>query len=431
MTDPVVISGLAVETPGGVETPADLWQALCDERELLSPFPRDRGWPLDDLLSLPEEDGWMKVPDSGGFLDGAARFDPPFFGITHREAMVMHPQQRVAMRVAWKALENAGINPASVEGEFGGCYLGMSMTEYGTRTAVADDYTGHRTVGMGQLGGAGRISHSLGLTGPSMVIDSACGSSLTALQLATNAIATDECEWALAGAVCVLGSPAAFFEFARLHALSDDGHCRAFADDASGTVWGEGAAIVLVERESRARQLGHRIYGRIMAVRTNHNGKGRPILVPRARAQEQLVRKTLDAADIDPADVGMIEGHGTATQAGDPAELISLFKTYGAAGSQALLGSIKSNAGHAQAAAGMLGLSKVLLAGQHGLIPPTLFSDNPTKRLDWDRTGIRLAGKLTEWTPKNGVRYGVASSFGAGGANAHAIIAMPAASVTP
>jgi mycobactin polyketide synthetase MbtC len=426
--DPVVISGMAVELPGGVDTPSALWSALAEWRELLGPFPRDRGWKVDELLSLSETEGWGRVCDSGGFLDGAAKFDPPFFGITHREAIVMHPQQRVAMRLAWKALENSGINPGSLAGEFGGCYVGMSMTEYGPRTTTLDAYTGHRTVGMGQLGGAARISHSLGLTGPSISLDSACGSSLTAVQLAANAIAMDECEWALAGAVCVLGEPSAFYEFAKLNALSDDGHCRAYADDASGTVWGEGAGMVLVERESRARQLGHRVYGRILAVRTNHNGKGKPILVPRVRAQAQVVQKTIDAAGIDPAGVGMIEGHGTATLAGDPVELLALFKTYGAAGCQALLGSIKSNAGHAQAAAGILGLIKVLLAGQHGHIPPTLFADNPTTKLPWDMTGIRLATKLHPWDPKDGIRYGSVSSFGAGGANAHAIIAMPESS---
>jgi mycobactin polyketide synthetase MbtC len=279
---------------------------------------------------------------------------------------------------------------------------------------------------MGQLGGAARISHCLGLTGPSMVVDSACASSLTAVQLAANAVQLDECDWAIAGAVCVLGEPSAFYEFSRLHALSADGHCRAYSDDATGTVWGEGAGMVVVERESRARQLGHRIYGRILAIRTNHNGKGKPILVPRTRAQAQLVSKTLDAAGIEAADIGMIEGHGTATLAGDPQELTALFNTYGEAGCEALLGSIKSNVGHAQAASGMLGLIKLLLAGQHGHIPPTLFSDNPTKTVDWESTGLRLATKLHPWEPKDGVRYGAASSFGAGGANAHAIVAMPA-----
>ena len=424
--DPIVISGIAVEAPGGIDTPSALWSALTDARELIGPFPRDRGWRIDDLLSLHHMDGWGHVRDAGGFLDGAAAFDPSFFGITQREARVMHPQQRVALRVAWKALENSGINPGTLAGAEGGCFIGMSVMEYGPHSATADDYSGHRIVGVGQLGGAGRISHCIGLTGPSMAVDSACASSLTALQLATTSVQTGECEWALAGAACVMGSPAAFYEFARLNALSDDGHCRAYSDDASGTVWGEGAGMVLVERESRARQLGHRIYGRILAVRTNHNGKGKPILVPRERAQEQLMRKTIDAAGIDPADVGMIEGHGTATAAGDPVELLALFKTYGASGCGALLGSLKSNVGHAQAASGILGLIKLLLAGQHGQIPPTLFADNPNKLLDWDLTGLRLATKLHEWEPRDGVRYGAVSSFGAGGANAHAIIAMPA-----
>lgn len=426
MTDPVVISGMAVEAPGGIDGPAALWSALTEARELLTPFPRDRGWPLDDLLSVSRLDGWGSVCDAGGFLTGATRFDPTFFGVTEREARVMHPQQRVAMRVAWRALENSGINPAAVAGEEGGCFVGMSMTEYGPRTTQADEYSGYRTVGMGQLGGAGRISHSLGLAGPSISVDSACASSLTALHLAATAIQLDECEWALAGGACVVGAPTAFYEFARLNALSDDGHCRAYADDATGTVWGEGAGMVLVERESRARRLGHRIYGRILASRTNHNGKGKPILVPRVRAQEQLIRKTLDAAGVDARDVGMIEGHGTATPAGDPVELLALFKTYGAAGSTALLGSIKSNCGHAQAASGILGLIKLLLAGRHGYIPPTLFSDNPTRKLDWDLVGLRLATKLHRWQPNGGARYGAVSSFGAGGANAHAIIAMPA-----
>ncbi|VBA41379.1 Putative inactive phenolphthiocerol synthesis polyketide synthase type I Pks15 [Mycobacterium innocens] len=423
--DPIVISGMAVEAPGGIDTPSALWSALTEAKELIAPFPRDRGWPLDELQSLSRLDGWGHVCDAGGFLDGAGTFDPTCFGITHREAIAMHPQQRVVLRVAWKALENAGINPGALEGADVGCFVGMSQTEYGPRVATVDAYSGHRLVGMGQLGGAGRISHCLGLIGPSIAIDSACASSLTALQLAATSVQTGECEWALAGAVCVMGSPAAFYEFARLHALSDDGHCRAYSDDATGTVWGEGAGMVLVERESRARKLGHRIFGRILAVRTNHNGKGKPILIPRVRAQEQLMRKTIAAAGIDPVDVGMIEGHGTATPAGDPVELLALFRTYGALGSEALVGSVKSNAGHAQAASGVLGLIKLLLAGAHGQIPPTLFSDNPTKKLDWDMTGLRLATKLHQWKPKRGVRYGAVSSFGAGGANAHAIIAMP------
>ncbi|OBA58112.1 beta-ketoacyl synthase [Mycobacterium sp. 1100029.7] len=420
---------MGVEAPGGIDSPAGLWSALAESRELIGTIPRDRGWPVEDLLSVSRLDGWGQVCDAGGFLDGAALFDPSFFGITQREAVVMHPQQRVAMRVAWKALESAGFNPATLAGAEGGCFVGISPYAYGPPGTRADTYSGHRVVGVGQLGAAARISHCLGLTGPSMCVDSACASSLTALHAAAAAVRADECDWALAGGVCVMGSPLAFYEFARLNALSEDGHCRAYSDHATGTVWSEAAGMVLVERETRARQLGHRIYGHILAVRTNHNGSGQPILVPRASAQEQLIHKTLGAANMDPADVGMIEGHGTATRAGDPAELNALFRTYGTSGAEVLLGSIKSNAGHAQAAAGILGLIKVLLAGQHGHIPPTLFADNPTKKVDWELTGVRLATKLSPWEPKNGIRYGAVSSFGAGGANAHAIIAMPADSL--
>ena len=423
--DPIVISGLAVEAPGGIDSPKALWAALADSKELIGPFPRDRGWPVDHLLSLSRQDGWGPVCDAGGFLDGAATFDPVFFGITQRDATAMHPQQRVALRVAWKTLESSGINPGELDREDGGCFVGMSMTEYGGRTATADDYTGHRIVNLGQLGAADRISHCLGLIGPSVSIDSACASGLTALGLAVAAVRADECEWALAGAACVMGAPTAFYEFAKLNGLSEDGHCRAYSDAATGTVWGEGAGMVLVERESRARRLGHRIYGQILAVRTNHNGKGGPILVPRIRAQQELIRKTLDIAGIDPVDVGMIEGHGTATPVGDPLELIALHRTYGAMGSKALLGSIKSNAGHAQAAAGILGLIKLLLAGRHGHIPPTLFAENPNQRVDWSQTDLQLATKLHPWEAKEGIRYGAVSSFGAGGANAHAIVAMP------
>lgn len=426
--DPIVITGMAVEAPGGIDTPAALWTALTESRELLGPFPGNRGWAVDDLLSISRLDGYQRVCNAGGFLIDAATFDPPFFGITHREAKAMHPQQRVAMRVAWKALENSGINPAELEGAEGGCFVGMSQSEYGRRTSTADDYTGHRTVGMGQLGAAGRISHNLGLIGPSIALDTACASSLTALQMAATAVRDDECEWALAGAACVMGEPTPFLEFARLHALADDGHCRAYSEDATGTVWGEGAGMVLVERESRARKLGHRVYARVLAVRNNHNGKGKPILVPRTDAQARVIRKAIDHAGIDASRVGMIEGHGTATPAGDPRELNALFSTYGAAGSNALIGSIKSNIGHAQAASGILGLIKVLLAGLHGLIPPTLFADKPTTAVDWDSTGLRLAAKLHPFQARCGERLAVASSFGAGGANAHAILSMPATS---
>ncbi|MFB8280934.1 beta-ketoacyl [acyl carrier protein] synthase domain-containing protein [Nocardia colli] len=426
--DPIVVAGLAVEAPGGIDTLAAYWSALAESRDLIGPFPRDRGWEIDQLMAKGGTGGWSQVRDAGGFLDGAAEFDPAFFGVTPREAVAMDPQQRVALRVAWRAVENTGINPAALAGDEVGCYMGASYTEYGPRSDEDNEHTGYRATGVALSAVAGRISHALGLAGPSMTVDTACASSLSAVHLAASAIRNGECDWALAGGVCVMGSLAAFFEFAKANALSTDGQCKPYSAEALGTLWGEGAGVVVLERESRAVRLGHRVYGRILATRVNHNGGGAPIAVPSAEAQAELIAKTVRAAGITPELVGMIEGHGTGTAVGDPLELTALAKVYGAAGDQEhgpRLGSVKSNLGHAQAAAGVLGLIKVLLSGLHGQIAPTRHTENPTPHLDWAESGLRLAERLEDWTPRAGVRYGAVSSFGVAGTNAHAVIAMP------
>ncbi|MBL1077222.1 polyketide synthase [Nocardia sp. 2] len=425
--DPIVIAGMAVEAPGGVTTLSRYWQALADAEDLIGPFPRDRGWPIAQVLRLSQDnDGWSTVRDAGGFLTGAADFDATFFGISPREAVAMDPQQRVGMRTAWRALENTGINPGELAGDEVGVYMGASWTDYGPSPSTVNEHNGYRATGMALGAVAGRISHALDVAGPSFTIDTACASSLSALHLAAAGIRNGDCEWAIAGAVCVMGSPGGFFEFSKANALSTDGQCKPYSADASGTLWGEGAGVVVVERESRALELGHRIYARVLATSVNHNGGRAPIAVPSAEAQERLVRKTVARAGIDAALVDMIEGHGTGTAVGDPLELQALQRVYGAAPDAApLLGSVKSNLGHAQAAAGMLGLIKVLLSGMHGQIPPTRFADNPTTAVDWDSSGLRLAAKLERWDARAGVRYGAVSSFGVAGTNAHAIVAMP------
>ncbi|WP_019931180.1 polyketide synthase [Nocardia sp. BMG111209] len=425
--DPIVIVGTAVEAPGGVETLEDFWTALAGGQELIGPFPRDREWPLAQLLSLHETEGWRRVRDAGGFLDGATEFDAQFFGITPREAAAMDPQQRVGMRVAWRALENAGLNPGDLDGAEAGCYMGASFTEYGPPSAAVNEHSGYRATGTALGAVAGRISHGLGLIGPSLTVDTACASSLSALHLAVGAVRGGECDWALAGGVCVMGSPAAFFEFAKNNALAADGHCRAYAGDATGTLWGEGAAVVVLERESRARALGHLIHGRVLATGINHNGKGAPLAVPSAAAQQRLIERTVAAAGIPVDAIELIEGHGTGTPVGDPLELTALATVYGAPGRSRgpLLGSVKSNIGHAQAASGMLGLIKVLLCGQHGQIAPSLHAGTPTDAVRWSDTSLRLATELTDWQPVDGLRYAAVSSFGVAGTNAHAIVAMP------
>jgi mycobactin polyketide synthetase MbtC len=303
----------------------------------------------------------------------------------------------------------------------------VSITEYGPTAAAVTEHSGYRATGTALGAVAGRISHGLGLIGPSLSVDTACAASLSALHLAVAALRSGECEWALAGGVCVMGSPAAFFEFAKNNALAVDGHCRSYAEDATGTVWGEGAGIVVLERQSRAHALGHRIYGTVLATGVNHNGAGAPLAVPIAEAQQRVMRRTLAAAGLEPGQVGLIEGHGTGTPVGDPVELMALAQVYGAPDrtAAALLGSVKSNAGHAQAASGVLGLIKVLLCGAHGQIAPTLFAGSPSAALDWDAAGLRPATKLAPWEPIEGLRAAAISSFGVAGTNAHVIVAVP------
>lgn len=391
-------------------------------------MPRDREWPLARLRALGRTPGWSDIPDAGGFLSTAAEFDPAFFGITPREAIAMDPQQRVAMRVAWRAVEDAGLNPAALDGDGAGCWMGVSVLEYGPRMADVSDHSGFRLTGSALGAVAGRISHSLGLLGPSISVDTTCAGSLTAVHQAAVAIRAGDCDWALAGGICVMGSPGMFIEFSKNNALSSDGHCRPYSADSSGTLWGEGAGVIVLERESRARSLGHRIYGRLLGSRVNHNGKGAPLAVPSTAAQERLIRDALSVAGIPAELVGLVEGHGTGTPVGDPAELAALIKTYGSptrTDGGAKLGSVKSNIGHAQAASGILGLIKVLLCGAHGHIAPSLWSDNPTEAVDWNATSLRLATKFEPWEPVDGVRYGAVSSFGVIGTNAHAVLAMP------
>ncbi|WP_040788631.1 beta-ketoacyl [acyl carrier protein] synthase domain-containing protein [Nocardia paucivorans] len=427
--DPIVIVGMAVEAPGGIETPAEFWSALAESRELIGPFPRDRDWPLDQLFTLHHNAGWSPVRDAGGFLGTAAYFDPGFFGISPREAVAMDPQQRVAMRSAWRAVEDAGLNPAALDGDGAGCWMGVSVLEYGPLMAQVSEYSGYRMTGSALSAVAGRVSHALGLRGPSISVDTSCASSLTAVHQAAAAIRADECEWAVAGGVCVMGTPGMFVEFSKNNALSTDGHCRPYSADSTGTLWGEGAGVVVLERESRARRLGHRIHARLLGSRVNHNGKGAPLAVPSAAAQQRLLEETLAVAGVSADSVGVIEGHGTGTAVGDPLELAALIAVYGApdrADGGAVLGSVKSNTGHTQAAAGVLGLIKVVLCGTHGYTVPSLWADNPTTAVDWSATSLRLSTKYAPWEPVNGVRRGVVSAFGIAGTNVHAIVEIPA-----
>lgn len=421
--DPVVIVGLGVEAPAGILGPGAFWDALEEGRSLLEPLPRDRGWDLDRIFELPHRMGWGPVPDSGGFLHDATRFDAPFFGVTPREAEGMDPQQRVAMRTAWQALQQAGIDPASLigEGHRAGVFMGVSPNAYGPAVHIPDPLlSGRRFTGYLNSSVAGRISNLLDLSGPAVSLDAACASSLAALQQASNALYLGQCEWALAGAVCVIATTGSYVEFSRHRALDPSGFCRPYSASAAGTIWSEGAVVVVMERNSRALELGHRVLAEVRAVGVNHNGSGAHLTVPSQNAQEKLYRQVLEDAGVLPQEITLLEGHGTGTAAGDPRELRAIAAVYGyQRDDELLLGSVKSNLGHAQAAAGFLGLAKVILAGWHGCIPPSLHSDPWNPVIDWGSHRIRVPEAVESW---NGPRLAAVSSFGVSGTNAHAII---------
>ncbi|REM44548.1 polyketide synthase, partial [Mycobacterium tuberculosis] len=274
---------------------------------------------------------------------------------------------------------------------------------------------------------SGRIAYTLDLAGPALTVDTSCSSALAAFHTAVQAIRAGDCDLALAGGVCVMGTPGYFVEFSKQHALSDDGHCRPYSAHASGTAWAEGAAMFLLQRRSRATADRRRVLAEVRASCLNSDGLSDGLTAPSGDAQTRLLRRAIAQAAVVPADVGMVEGHGTATRLGDRTELRSLAASYGTApaGRGPLLGSVKSNIGHAQAAAGGLGLVKVILAAQHAAIPPTLHVDEPSREIDWEKQGLRLADKLTPWRAVDGWRTAAVSAFGMSGTNSHVIVSMP------
>lgn len=425
--DPIAIVGMAVEAPGGVADADGLWSLLAEQQEVLGPFPTDRGWPVADILDGSRRDGFKPICDLGGFLTGAASFDPAFFGISPREAAAMDPQQRVALRVTWRAVENSGVNPDDLAGHDVGCYIGASLSGYQPDLTEFSTQSGHLITGTSLGVISGRIAYVLGLAGPALTVDTSCSSALVAFHTAAAALRNGDCSVALAGGVCVMGSPGFFVEFSKQHALSDDGHCRPYSAHASGTVWAEGAAMFVLQRRSEAVRDGRRVLAEVRASCVNQDGRSTGLTAPSGDAQARLFARALAQSGVRPDEVGMVEGHGTGTRLGDRTELHSLAQTYGATtpGRGALLGSVKSNLGHAQAAAGALGLAKVLVAGRHATIPPTLGVDEPSREIDWDAQGLRLARKLTPWQSVNGRRVAAVSAFGMSGTNAHIVVAMP------
>lgn len=328
----------------------------------------------------------------------------------------MDAQQAVALRVAWRALENAGINPGNLRGRSFGCFIGAGP-------ARSTGLLGNAAAGV-----SGRIAHTLGTTGPTLTVDTAGASGLTALHLAVSAVRSGGCDLALVGGVSIMDQPAIFGEAAELGILSSDGHNRSFADDATGLVWGEGAGVLVVERESRAVREGHRIHGRILSCLVNHNGGHQRIFGADGDAQVRLMRASLTTAEIAPERIGLIEGHGLAVRSSDIIEMRAIREVYsgdGRSDTEAVIGSVKSNVGHTRAAGGILGLIKVLLCGRHGKTVPGLCVSGSALKGHLSRSGLRFATESAEWPAVGGSRFASVSALGFSGSNAHAIVEIP------
>ncbi|HTY29554.1 MAG TPA: type I polyketide synthase, partial [Mycobacterium sp.] len=431
VAEPVAVVGVGCRFPGGVTGAASFWQLLLDGNDAIAEVPANR-WDADEFYDRnPLVPGRMTTK-WGGFVSDVAGFDAEFFGITPREAEAMDPQQRMLLEVAWEALEDTGIPPDSLGGSRTGVMIGMSSWDYTiVNIERGTEIDAYASTGNPHSTAVGRIAYVLGLRGPAVAVDSACSSSLVAVHLACQSLRLRESDLFLAGGVQLSLSPYSGIALSKWSALSPQGRCKTFDAGADGFVRGEGCGVVVLKRLADAVRDGDRVLAVVRGSAVNQDGRSNGLTAPNVLAQREVITDALRAADVAPDTVDFVEAHGTGTVLGDPIEFEALAATYGRGDAPCALGSVKTNIGHLEAAAGVAGFIKTVLAVQRGVIPPNQHFETPNPHIPFQQLCLKVVAEQTEWPVVDHPRRAGVSSFGIGGTNAHVVIEQAPDVVVP
>ncbi|MEM1252988.1 MAG: SDR family NAD(P)-dependent oxidoreductase [Cyanobacteria bacterium P01_H01_bin.21] len=434
LDEPIAIVGMGCRFPGGVESPEDFWQLLSSGRDAHSEIPSDR-WDVESYYDPDPEAPGKMLTRSGHFVKDVEQFDPAFFGISPREAVAMDPQHRLLLEVSWEALERAGQPHERLSESVVGIFVGNDGHDYEQllqehcQAMPESPLVPYVGVGSHISSAAGRLAYTLGFTGPTITLDTACSSSLVAVHQACNSLRLGECEMALAGGVKLHLTPAGYIGTSRARMLSPDGHCKTFDASADGYGRGEGCGLVVLKRLQDAERAGDEILALIRGSAVNQDGPSSGLTVPNGQSQQRLMQQALAQAKVLPTEVSYLEAHGTGTSLGDPIEVNAAMSVLGEHRSVThplWLGSVKTNIGHLEAAAGISGLMKVVLSLQHRQIPAHLHLDTPNPKIDWQEW-LQVPQELTEWASE-GSRIAGVSAFGFTGTNAHVVLEEPPSS---